>query len=68
MWWTDGYYWYYDGLDYYSTVSNVTERALNGTGSLATLGVLAALGVLATLGLVATGLGIRRNRSGGSKD
>jgi hypothetical protein len=62
LWWTDGYYWYYDGLDYYSTVSNVAEGALNGTGSLATLGVLA------TLGLVATGLGIRRNRSGGSKD
>ncbi len=55
MWWTDGYYWYYDGLDYYSTVSNVAKGALNGTGSLATLGVLA------TLGLLATGLGIHHN-------
>ena len=62
MWWTDGYYWYYDSVDYYSTVGNVAEGALNGTESLATLGVLA------TLGLVAAGLGIRRNRSGGSKD
>ena len=41
-------------MDYYSTVSNVAEGALNGTGSLATLGVLA------TLGLAATGLVIRR--------
>jgi len=62
LWWTDGYYWYYDGLDYYSTVSNVAKGALNGTGSLATLEVLA------TLGLLATGLGIHHNRSGGSKD
>ena len=62
MWWTDGYYWYYDGLDHYSTVSNVVEGALNGTESLATLRVLA------TLRLLATGLGIHHNRSGGFKD
>src|SRR5215204_3544625 len=58
-WWTDGYYWYPWGL--YNTVSNVAEGALNGSGSLATLGVLA------TLGLAGTGLVIRRNRSGGSE-
>jgi len=58
-WWTDGYYWYPWGL--YNTASNVAEGALNGSGSLATLGVLA------TLGLAGTGLVIRRNRSGGSE-
>src|SRR5215204_6604772 len=58
-WWTDGYYWYPWGL--YNAASNVAEGALNGSGSLATLGVLA------TLGLAGTGLVIRRNRSGGSE-
>ena len=63
--WTDGYTWTYDGWGateaYYSAVSDVSAEALNGTGSLATLGVLA------TLGLAATGLVVRRNRSGGSE-
>src|SRR5215211_5829993 len=54
-WWTDGYYWYPWGL--YNAASNVAEGALNGSGSLATLGVLA------TLGLAGTGLVIRRNRN-----
>ena len=60
-WWTDGYYWWPYGWTvasgYYSAVSDVSAGALNGSGSVATLGVLA------TLGLAGTGLVIRRNRS-----
>ena len=55
-WWTDGYYWTYYGWDTYTTVSNVSAEALNGTGR------LASLGVLATLGLAGTGLVVRRNQ------